>query len=67
MTERAHAIADLIARWLELAGVAIIILGVALAAAAFLWRGSRTGAWLDAYQRGSARTWVAASSWGSNC
>ena len=50
VTERAHAIADLIARWLELAGVAIIILGVALAAAAFLWRGSRNGAWLDAYQ-----------------
>ena len=50
MTERAHAVADLMARWLELAGVAIIILGVALAAAAFLWRGLRTGAWLEAYQ-----------------
>ena len=66
VTEWAHAIADLIARWLELAGVAIIILGVALAAAAFLWRGLRTGGWLEAYQ-GFRSNLVAASSWGSNC
>jgi uncharacterized membrane protein len=49
LTERAHAIADLFARWLELAGVAVIILGVALAAAAFLRRGVRDG-WREAYQ-----------------
>ena len=48
MTE-AKAIADLFAHWLELAGVAIIILGAALAAAAFLRRGPRTG-WRSAYQ-----------------
>ena len=50
MTEQAHAIADLFARWLELAGVAIIVLGVALAAAAFLRRGLREAAWREAYQ-----------------
>jgi uncharacterized membrane protein len=50
LTEQAHAIADLFARWLELAGVAIIVLGVALAAAAFLRRGLREAAWREAYQ-----------------
>ncbi len=49
MTDEAHAIADLIARWLELVGVAIIVLGIVLSTAVFLRRGAGTGDWRDAY------------------
>ncbi len=50
MTQEAHAIADVIARWLELAGVAIIVLGIILSTALFLQRGARGGGWRGAYQ-----------------
>ena len=50
VTQEAHAIADLIARWLELAGVAIIVLGIVLSTVIFLRRGAGTGGWRGAYQ-----------------
>ena len=50
MTGQAHAIADLFARWLELAGVAIIIVGTVLSAAIYLRRGAGAVGWGNAYQ-----------------
>ncbi|MDB5671868.1 MAG: hypothetical protein JWO25_2827 [Alphaproteobacteria bacterium] len=49
-TELAHAFVDHLAKLLELAGVAIIIGGVMLAAGRFLWSGLRGAGWQAAYQ-----------------
>ena len=49
MTEHAHAIADQIAKLLELVGVAIIVGGIILATLTFVREGSRTGDWRSAY------------------
>lgn len=48
--EQAHAWVDVLARGLELAGVAIIIAGTLLAAGVFLRTGWRTGNWQDSYE-----------------
>ncbi|MFO1142722.1 MAG: DUF1622 domain-containing protein [Amaricoccus sp.] len=50
MTEQAHAVADMFAHWLELAGVAIIILGTLLSAGIYLRRGAGADGWREAYQ-----------------
>ena len=47
--ERAHAIAELLAKVLEFAGVGIIIAGVVIATALFLLRGSASRDWRTAY------------------
>ena len=47
--QQAHASVDILARWLELAGVAIIIAGTILAAGIFLRGGWRTGDWQTSY------------------
>src|ERR1700712_5459865 len=49
-TEVAHAFVDHLAKLLELAGVGIIIGGVALAAILFVRSGLRGGGWQAAYQ-----------------
>jgi uncharacterized membrane protein len=49
-TEIAHAFVDRLAKLLELAGVGIIIGGVALAAIQFARSGLRGGGWQTAYQ-----------------
>jgi uncharacterized membrane protein len=49
LTERAHALVDLLARGLELVGVAIIIGGIVLASLVFLREGARRGVWRTAY------------------
>lgn len=48
--QHAHASVDVLARWLELAGVAIIILGTVVAAGSFLRDGWRTGQWKSSYE-----------------
>ena len=50
MTE-AHGYIDQIAKFLELAGVAIIIIGVVLATAVFLRESISRGQWRTAYER----------------
>src|SRR3954470_13276606 len=49
-TDVAHAFVDQLAKLLELAGVAIIIGGVVLAAVIFVGSGLRGGSWQSAYQ-----------------
>lgn len=49
--EKAHAVVDLLAKLLELVGVAIIIGGIGLASAAFLIEGARSRNWRMAYER----------------
>lgn len=51
MTEQAHAVVELLAGALELAGVASIIGGIFLAAVAFFGRGLRTRDWRSAYDQ----------------
>lgn len=50
-TERAHQVVDQFAKLLELVGVGIILGGVVLASAFFVWEGVRGRVWRDAYQR----------------
>jgi uncharacterized membrane protein len=50
MIEQAHVVVDALAKFLELAGAAIILGGVVLASMRFAIDGSRTN-WSDAYQR----------------
>ena len=47
----AHAYVDLLAKLIELAGVAIILGGILAASAGFLWQGARTRDWRAAYER----------------
>jgi uncharacterized membrane protein len=49
--EEAHAIVDVLAKSLELIGVAIILGGIVLASAAFLLEGGRHRDWRVAYER----------------
>jgi uncharacterized membrane protein len=49
LTEQAHAFVDLLAKALELIGVAIIVGGIALATLRFIRDGKRTGDWQSAY------------------
>lgn len=49
--EHAHVYVDLIAKGLELVGVAIIVGGVALASVLFLRSGARSRDWRTAYDR----------------
>jgi uncharacterized membrane protein len=51
LAEQAHAFVDLLAKALELIGVAIILGGIILATVAFLRDGSRTSDWRSAYPR----------------
>jgi uncharacterized membrane protein len=48
--EEAHALADLLAKLLELFGVAIIIGGTVLASFNFVRRGFAPGGWREAYE-----------------
>ncbi len=50
MTEQAHTFVDILAKWLELIGVAIIIGGAAIAAIQFVAAGLRTNDWRAAYE-----------------
>lgn len=50
MTEQAHAFVDILAKWLELVGVAIIIGGTVLAAFHFVTFGMRSLDWRSAYE-----------------
>ena len=49
--EQAHQAVDIMAKVLELIGVAIIIGGIALASASFALEGGRTRNWRGAYER----------------
>ena len=49
--EQIHAFAELLARLIELVGVAIIIGGGAIATAAYLRYGFRTADWRSAYEQ----------------
>ena len=49
LTEQVHLFVDVLAKVLELAGVAIILGGIILATIAFFRDGSRTGDWRSAY------------------
>jgi uncharacterized membrane protein len=51
MTEQAHAFVDMLAKWLELIGVAIIIGGAAIAAVQFVASGLRQRDWRVAYEQ----------------
>ena len=51
LAEQVHAFADLLARLIELVGVAIIIGGGAFATAAYLRQGFRTADWRSAYDQ----------------
>jgi len=51
LTEQAHVVVDQLAKWLELAGVAIILGGIILATVAFIRDGSRTADWRAVYPR----------------
>jgi uncharacterized membrane protein len=51
MTEQIHTFVDLLAKVLELFGVAIILGGIILATVTFLRDGARTGDWRSAYPR----------------
>lgn len=50
-TELAHHYVDVLAKLIELAGVGIIVLGIALATASFIRVGTRTRDWREAYDR----------------
>ena len=49
MTEQIHAYVDLLAKALELAGVAIIVGGIIIATLTFIRDGRRAGNWESAY------------------
>ena len=49
-TERIHEVVDALAKLLELAGVAVILGGIAVATVAFVQAGRRMS-WTDAYER----------------
>jgi uncharacterized membrane protein len=49
LTEQVHLFVDMLAKVLELAGVAIILGGIILATIAFFRDGLRTGDWRSAY------------------
>ena len=51
LAEQAHAFVDLLAKALELVGVAIILGGIILATVVFLRDGSRGTGWRSAYPR----------------
>ena len=51
LTEQVHTFVDLLAKVLELFGVAIILGGIILATVTFLRDGARTGDWRSAYPR----------------
>jgi uncharacterized membrane protein len=51
LAEQVHAFADLLARLIELVGVAIIVGGGAIATAAYLRYGFRTADWRSAYDQ----------------
>ena len=51
MTEQAHAFVDVLAKWLELVGVAIIIGGTVIAALQFFRSGIAVRDWRKAYER----------------
>ena len=51
MNEQAHAFADALARVIEIAGVAIILIAVVLATVLFLVQGARKRDWRGAYER----------------
>ena len=48
--EKAHTVVDLLAKLLELIGVAIILSGIVLASASFLIEGTRNRDWRAAYE-----------------
>ena len=48
-TEQAHAIVDVLAKLLELAGVGIIFIGIVLASEQFIRAGLHTAGWRSAY------------------
>lgn len=50
MTEQAHALAELLARILELTGAAVIIGGIVLACAVYVRAGLAGGGWRSAYE-----------------
>ena len=50
-TEQAHAFVDLLAKLIELVGVAIIIVGIVLAATGFVRHGLRSRDWRLAYEQ----------------
>lgn len=50
MTEQAHALAELLARLLELTGAAVIIGGIVLACAVYVRAGLAGGGWRSAYE-----------------
>jgi uncharacterized membrane protein len=51
MTEAVHAFVDQIARFLELAGVAIIVGGTFVAGLVFVYSGFASGDWRSAYEQ----------------
>jgi uncharacterized membrane protein len=51
LNEQVHTFVDLLAKVLELFGVAIILGGIILATVTFLRDGARTGDWRSAYPR----------------
>jgi uncharacterized membrane protein len=51
LTEQIHAFVDLLAKALELVGVAIIVGGIVLATLSYLRDGKRSGDWEAAYPR----------------
>lgn len=48
---QAHAYVDELAKLIELAGVAIILVGILTATAGFAWNGARSRDWRTAYER----------------
>lgn len=51
MTEQAHAFVDVLAKYLELLGVAIIIGGIVIATVQFVGSGLRSRDWRSAYDQ----------------
>ncbi len=51
MTEQAHALAEMLARILELVGAAVIIGGIVLAGAVYVRSGLAGGGWRPAYEK----------------
>lgn len=49
MTESIHSYVDLLAKALELAGVAIVVVGIVQASVVFIRDGGRSGDWRSAY------------------
>lgn len=50
-TEQAHALVDILARLIEMAGVAIIVAGIIISTLRFAFEGSKRHGWRDAYAR----------------